>query len=66
MLFRSRVRQLAQMERLINQDAAVVPLMFSPYVVPHVGALSGPVARHAPLPDGGGTFLHVHLWEWRS
>jgi peptide/nickel transport system substrate-binding protein len=61
-----RVKQVAEMERLLNRDAAVIPLMFSPYVVPHVGALSGPVARTTPLPGGGGTFLHVHIWQWQS
>lgn len=59
-----RVRQVAQMERAINEDAAVVPLMFNVYVVPHVAALQGPVARHTPL--SGDTFLHVQSWEWRS
>jgi len=58
-----RVRQVAQMERTLNQDAAVVPLMFNVYTVPHVAALQGPVARHTPL--AGDTFLHVHQWEWR-
>jgi peptide/nickel transport system substrate-binding protein len=59
-----RVRQVAQLERIMNEDAAVVPLMFNSYVVPHVAALQGPVARHAPL--AGDTFLHVQQWEWRS
>ncbi len=59
-----RIRIRAQMERVRAEDAAVVPLMFNPYAVPHVAALRGPVARHAPL--AGETFLHVHTWEWRS
>jgi len=59
-----RVRQVAQLERILSDDAAVVPLMFNVYTVPHVAALQGPVARHVPL--AGDTFLHVHLWEWRS
>jgi peptide/nickel transport system substrate-binding protein len=60
-----RIKVLAQLERLMNQDAAVVPLMFNAYVVPHVAALQGPVARYTPLPDGR-TFLYAHKWEWRS
>jgi ABC-type transport system substrate-binding protein len=59
-----RIKVRGQMERIRGEDAAVVPLMFNPYVVPHVAALRGPVARHTPL--SGETFLHVHTWEWRS
>jgi peptide/nickel transport system substrate-binding protein len=60
-----RVRQIAQMERLMSDDAAVVPLMFSPYVVPHVAALKGPVEIQVPRSPNT-TFLNVHLWEWRA
>jgi peptide/nickel transport system substrate-binding protein len=60
----ARVQHVAQLERVINQDAAVIPLMFNVYVVPHVAALQGPVARQTPL--AGDTFLHVERWEWRS
>jgi peptide/nickel transport system substrate-binding protein len=60
-----RVRQVAQLERLMNEDAAVVPLMYSPYVVPYVAALKGPVAMQVPRAPNH-TFLNVHLWEWRS
>lgn len=60
----ARIKQVAELERLLNLDAAVVPLMFNVYTVPHVAALKGPVARHVPL--SGDAFLHVHLWEWRS
>jgi len=59
-----QVRQVAQLERILNEDAAVVPLMFNVYVVPHVATLRGPVARQTPL--AGDTFLHVETWEWRS
>jgi len=60
-----RVRQVAQLERLMNEDAAVVPLMYSPYVVPHVAALKGPVAMQVPRSPNN-SFLNLHLWEWRS
>ncbi len=59
-----RIKLRAQLERVRAEDAAVVPLMFNPYVVPHIAALRGPVARYSPL--AGETFLHVHTWEWRS
>jgi peptide/nickel transport system substrate-binding protein len=59
-----RIGQIARMEQLLNEDAAVIPHMFNAYVVPHVAALRGPVARHTPL--SGETFLHVHTWEWKS
>ena len=59
-----RVRQLAHLERILNEDAAIVPHMFNPYSVPHVAALRGPVARHSPR--SGDAFLHVHTWEWRA
>jgi ABC-type transport system substrate-binding protein len=59
-----RVNVLAEIERVINQDAALIPLMFNANVNPHVAALKGPVARHTPY--SGGPFLHVHKWEWVS
>jgi peptide/nickel transport system substrate-binding protein len=59
-----RIKIRGQMERVRGEDAAVIPLMFNPYVVPHVATLRGPVARYTPL--AGETFLHVHTWEWRS
>jgi peptide/nickel transport system substrate-binding protein len=59
-----RVKVLAEIERTMNQDAAIIPLMFNANVNPHVAALKGPVARHTPL--SGGPFLHVDTWEWRS
>jgi len=58
-----RVQQVAQMERIRSEDAAVVPHMFNVYTVPHVAALHGPVARTVPV--SGETFLHVQQWEWR-
>jgi peptide/nickel transport system substrate-binding protein len=59
-----RIAQRAQMERLITEQVPAIPLFFNVYVVAHSGDLSGPVARHTPL--AGGSFLHVHTWEWRS
>ena len=59
------MKVLAHLERIMNQEAAVIPLMFNAYTVPHVAALQGPVARYTPIPVGR-TFLYAHLWEWRS
>jgi len=59
-----RIQQLAQLERLISQDAAVIPLMFNVYVVAHIATLSGPVARQTPR--AGDTFLHIEQWAWTS
>jgi ABC-type transport system substrate-binding protein len=59
-----RVRQLAQLERILSDDAAIIPHMFNVDSVPYVAALQGPVARHTP--GAGYSFLHVQQWEWLS
>jgi peptide/nickel transport system substrate-binding protein len=57
-----RIKQIAQMERIISEQVPAIPHFFNVYVVGHVNELKGPVARHTPL--AGGSFLHVHTWEW--
>jgi peptide/nickel transport system substrate-binding protein len=59
-----RIKQLAAIERLITEEVPLLVRQFNAYVVPHVAALTGPVARHTPYT--GDTFLHVQKWEWRS
>jgi ABC-type transport system substrate-binding protein len=59
-----RIRQIAEMERVMTTDVPVIPHFFGAETNAHVGALQGPVARHTP--GTSGTFLHVHTWEWRS
>jgi peptide/nickel transport system substrate-binding protein len=58
-----RVKLLAQAERLITEEVPLLVRQFNAYVVPHVAALRGPVARHTPR--SGDTFLHVQTWEWQ-
>jgi peptide/nickel transport system substrate-binding protein len=59
-----RVKLLAQIERLITEEVPLLVRQFNAYVVPHVAALRGPVARHTPYTED--TFLHVHIWEWQA
>jgi peptide/nickel transport system substrate-binding protein len=59
-----RVKQLAQMERVLNEDVGCIPLYFTVVVTANVGNLKGPVARMTPEAP-----LAVHytwLWEWTS
>ncbi len=57
-----RVRQVAQMERLLTDQVPIVPNMYSAYAVAVLSGLKGPVARKTPL--AGGPFLHVESWTW--
>jgi ABC-type oligopeptide transport system substrate-binding subunit len=58
-----RIRLLAELERILTEEAPVIPLFYSAETNAHVGVLQGPVARQTP--NSSGTFLHVHRWEWR-
>jgi len=52
------------MERVITDEVPVIPHFFGAETNAHVGSLQGPVARQTP--DTSGTFLYIHLWEWRA
>lgn len=57
-----RVKQLAQMQRLLTEELPVIPHFFGVETNPHMSALKGPVARQAP--GGSSTFFNAHQWEW--
>jgi peptide/nickel transport system substrate-binding protein len=59
-----RIRQIAEMERILTEDSAVIPHLFGPETNGHVAGLAGPVARQ--MPTTSGAFLWIHTWEWRA
>lgn len=59
-----RIRQIAQMERLLNEDVGAIPLFYTVVVTGHVGNLKGPVARMTP--DAPLAIHYTWLWEWTS
>jgi ABC-type transport system substrate-binding protein len=59
-----RTQQLAQMERLLNEDVGSIPHYFQVIVTAHSGSLQGPVARM--VPDAPLTIYQVQTWTWRS
>jgi ABC-type transport system substrate-binding protein len=57
-----RIQQIAQMERILNDDVGTIPLFFTVVVTANAGNLKGPVARMTPDAP-----LGVHYtwnWEW--
>lgn len=59
-----RLQQLAQMERVLNEDVGTIPLYFTVVVTAHTSNLQGPVARM--VPDALLGIYHIHTWEWRG
>jgi peptide/nickel transport system substrate-binding protein len=59
-----RIGHVAQMERLVTDEVPVIPHFFGAEANALVAGLQGPVARQTP--NTSGTFLHAHVWEWRS
>ena len=57
-----RVKQLAQLERMLTEELPIIPNMYSAYAVAVAAGLHGPVARHTVL--SGGPFLHIESWSW--
>ena len=53
---RERARHIAQAAKIYSDEVPSIPLYYNVRVVPHVGALKGPVAMAPPL-------WNVHLWE---
>lgn len=59
-----RIQQIAQMDRLVNEDVGSIPLYFQVVVTAHSGMLKGPVARMTPdVPLG---IHYTWNWEWKS
>jgi peptide/nickel transport system substrate-binding protein len=59
-----RNQVVAQMERVLTSELALVPNFFGVIVNAHVGSLQGPVARTAPEAAVG--YFNVHEWQWKS
>jgi ABC-type transport system substrate-binding protein len=58
-----RIQQIAQMEKLVNEDVAAIPLFYTPRMLAHVPNLRGPVARAS---RDAMELVHVDRWEWVS
>ena len=59
-----RVQQIAEMERLINEDAASIPHYFTVGVNAHTRHLEGPGIRMTP--DAPRSIYHIQNWRWRE
>lgn len=59
-----RIRQIVELERVLSEQVPIVPHYFTPQVMPHVRALTGPIARE--LPDAGLESFNIWQWEWRQ
>ncbi|MPZ13010.1 MAG: hypothetical protein GEU73_01055 [Chloroflexi bacterium] len=59
---RDRERSTAEMERLLYDDTAVIPNMFTVVVNARAATLKGPKLRTTPESANG--ILDVHTWEW--
>lgn len=59
-----RTALIAQMERIITVDRAVIPNTWESLVNSVAAGLHGPEPRGTP--DAGGAEGWVHTWEWRS
>jgi peptide/nickel transport system substrate-binding protein len=59
-----RIQQIAQMERILNEEVGAIPHYFTVVVTAHVGSLRGPVARMTP--DAPLAVHRTYLWEWVS
>jgi ABC-type transport system substrate-binding protein len=57
-----RIQQIAQMERILNEDVGSIPLFFTVVVTANSGNLKGPVARMTP--DAPLGVQHTWAWEW--
>jgi peptide/nickel transport system substrate-binding protein len=59
-----RIRQLAELERIMTEQVPVIPHFFGVETTPFSSAISGPVARQAP--PSSGAFLYSWKWEMKS
>jgi peptide/nickel transport system substrate-binding protein len=57
-----RIQQIAQMERILNENVGSIPLFFTVVVTANTGNLKGPVARMTP--DAPLGVQHTWTWEW--
>jgi peptide/nickel transport system substrate-binding protein len=58
-----RIQQIAQMEKLVSEDIAAIPMFYTPRMIAHVATLRGPVARAS---RDAMELVHVDKWEWMS
>jgi peptide/nickel transport system substrate-binding protein len=61
-----RIRQVAEMNRLITEELPTIPHWWEPNITAHVSAVMGPGLTPARNPDGSGELTRIHEWEWRS
>lgn len=59
-----RIQQIAQMERLINEDVGSIPHYFTVVVNAHTRNLEGPVVRMTP--DAPLSIYDIQNWRWRE
>jgi hypothetical protein len=59
-----RIQQIADLERIMSEDVALIPLMFDVVTNVHVAQLKGPIQRTTPNASGG--ILKAWTWEWVS
>jgi ABC-type transport system substrate-binding protein len=58
----NRARSTAEMERLLYDNAAIIPNLFTVVVNARVATLRGPAMRTTP--DAGLGMQNAHTWEW--
>lgn len=58
-----RIQRVAAMEKLVSEDVAAAPLMYTPRLIAHMSNLKGPVARAS---RDAMEIVHVDQWEWLS
>jgi ABC-type transport system substrate-binding protein len=59
-----RIQQIAQMERLNNEDVGAIPHYFTVVVNAHTANLEGPAVRMTP--DAPLAIYHIQNWRWRE
>ena len=57
------IQQIAQAERIINDEVGTIPHFFTVVVTANSGNLKGPVARMTP--DAPLGIHNTWNWEWR-
>jgi len=59
-----RAQKLAEMEHILSNDVATIPVMFDVVANVQAASLKGPILRTTP--DAGISILKAWTWEWTS
>ncbi len=59
-----RIRQIAELERILTEEVPVIPHFFGVETTPVASSLQGPVARETP--NTSGAFLYAWKWELKQ